>query len=108
MTADSADARLIDDLTARALAVDGVDRVFPPAAAARAVQLGTVPGAGEPEPPSRVGVTDDDGRLVVTARIATRREGDTPRTARRVADALIDALPSGRDAAVRIRIAQIR
>ncbi|MGR0221164.1 hypothetical protein [Agromyces sp. ZXT2-6] len=110
-TAGSADARLGDDLATRALAVDGVDRVFPPtvrAAAARAAQLVAPPGAGGSEPPSRVDVGDHDGTLVVTARIATRREGDTPRTARRVADALIDGLPAGRDAAVRIRIAQIR
>lgn len=109
--ADPADARLSDDLTARALAVDGVERVFPPTAAvaaARAARLVVAPGALEPEPPGRVDVGDHDGTAVVTARIATRREDDTPRTARRVADALIEGLPPGRDASVTIRIAQIR
>jgi hypothetical protein len=107
---DSSAARLSDDLTARALSVDGVDRVFPPAvavAAARAARLVTPSGAREPEPPGRVDVTDDDG-VVVTARVATRRDGDTPRTGRRVADVLIEGLPTGRDAAIRVRIVQIR
>jgi hypothetical protein len=107
---DSSAARLSDDLTARALSVDGVDRVFPPAvaaAAARAARLVTASDARKPEPPGRVDVTDDDG-VVVTARVATRRDGDTPRTGRRVADALIEGLPPGRDAAIRVRIVQIR
>lgn len=109
--AGSGDARLSDDLTERVLSVDGVDGVFPPAVAvagARAVPLVTAPDAGESEPPRRVDVGDDDGTVVVTARIATRREGDTPRTARRVADALLQGLPPGQDAAVRIHIAQIK
>lgn len=109
--AGSGDARRSDDLTARVLSVDGVDGMFPPratVAGARAAPLVTAPDAGEPEPSGRVDVGDDDGTIVVTARIATRREGDTPRTARRVADALLQNLPTGQDAAVRIHIVQIR
>jgi hypothetical protein len=85
--------------------------VFPPAvaaAAARAARLVTASDAREPEPPGRVDVTDDDGTVVVTARVATRRDGDTPRTGRRVADVLIEGLPPGRDAAIRVRIVQVR
>ena len=109
--AGSGEARRSDDLTARVLSVDGVDGVFPPAvtvAGARAAPLVTAPDGGESEPSGRVDVGDDDGTIVVTARIATRREGDTPRTARRVADALLQNLPTGQDAAVRIHIVQIR
>lgn len=108
--AEPADARLSEHLTARALAVDGVGRVFPPtvaSAAARAARRVVELDAGDAEPPDRVDVVDDDGALVVMARIATRRDGEIPATARRVADSLLEALPPDRDAAVRIRIAQI-
>lgn len=108
--AEPADARLSEDLTARAVAVDGVDRVFPPtvaSAAAGAARRLVERDAEDAEPADRVDVADDDGVLVVTARIATRRDGETPATARRVADALLESLPPDRDATVTIRIARI-
>lgn len=108
--AEPADGRLSEDLTARVLSVDGVDRVFPPtvaAAAARAARRVVARDADDAGPADRVDVADDDGALVVTARIATRRDAETPATARRVADSLVESLPPDRDAVVRIRIARI-
>ena len=107
--ADATDARLSDDLTIRVLAITGVDRVFPPTATiARLPHLVAALATRTPQHPSKVGVSDNDGTTVITARIATRREGHTPQTARQVADALIQRLLSDQDAAVRIHIAQIR
>lgn len=106
--ADAIDARLSDDLTMRVLAITGVDRVFPPTAtAARLPHLAAALATRTPEHPSKVDVSDNDGTTVVTARIATRRESHTPRTARQVADALIQSLVPAQDAAVSIHIAQI-
>lgn len=108
--AEPADARLSDELTARALAVDGVERVFAPTVAAAAANAARRVASRDPDdagPADRVDAVEDDGVLVVTARIATRRDGETPATARRVADSLLDSLPPGREATVTIRIARI-
>lgn len=107
--AEPADRRLSEDLTARALAVDGVDRVFPPTVAAGVARAARRVAARDPDDAGHADRVDvvDDGALVVTARLATRRDGETPATARRVADSLLESLPSDRDATVTIRIARI-
>lgn len=105
-SADPVDAGASDDLTERVLAVAGVERVFPPTAlTARLPDLAAALATRKPEPPSTVDVGDDDGTAVITARIATRRDSETPRTARQVADTLIQSLgEDAADAAVSIRI----
>lgn len=104
-SADPVDAGASDDLTERVLAVAGVERVFPPALTARLPDLAAALATRKPEPPSTVDVGDDDGTAVITARIATRRDSETPRTARQVADTLIQSLgEDAADAAVSIRI----
>lgn len=106
--ADATDAPLSDELTIRVLAITGVDRVFPPiATATRLPHLVTALATRKPEHPSKVDVSDNDGTIVITARIATRRESHTPQTARHVADTLIQRLLPAQDAAVSIHIAQI-
>ncbi|MEV1128737.1 hypothetical protein [Agromyces sp. NPDC049794] len=107
-SADPVDAGPSDVLTERVLAVAGVERVFPPTAlTARLPDLVAALATGKLEPPSRVDVSDTDGTTVVNARIATRRESDTPRTARQVADTLMESLDQAAAVSIRIRVVQI-
>lgn len=103
--ADGLDPEII---TAAVLEIDGVIDIYPPAhLLATASRVVDTLLTGRPNQVSSVIVSTDNTRHTVSARIGVHRHTPTPRTAARVADALLEHVPDGHDMRVDVQICRI-
>jgi len=102
------DALDVERLSAQVLNVPGVTNIYPPAPSLGQIpMLVTAAVTGTPPRLDQVSVITDGATTELSVRVGTSIDSATPHTATLVANALLENVPDGHEATVKVRISRI-